>query len=193
MSYAVAKYIRISSQKVRFVLDLIRGKRYQEARDILRNLNKSSSMPILKCLESAGANAENNDNLLKDNLYVAECYAMNGPTLKRMIPKAKGSAGKILKRSSHIKIVLLEKGTKKEDSKGKKRGVKEESKKEVVKVNEKKEVIKEKKEIKQEVKKVKTVAEKPITDKPQTEKPLGTKPIIKKKAAAKPATKKEKN
>jgi large subunit ribosomal protein L22 len=166
-------------------------------------------MPILKCLESAGANAENNDNLLKDNLYVAECYAMNGPTLKRMIPKAKGSAGKILKRSSHIKIVLLEKGTKKEDSKGKKRGVKEESKKEVVKekdkkevvkdkkevvkVNEKKEVIKEKKEIKQEVKKVKTVAEKPITDKPQTDKPLGTKPIIKKKAAAKPATKKEKN
>ncbi len=106
---ATAKYIRISPYKVRAVLDLIRGKDYRQAVGILENLNKSSSEPILKVLKSAGANAENNQGMNTDALYVAVCYADQGPTLKRYIPKAHGRAGGLLKRTSHITIVLDEK------------------------------------------------------------------------------------
>ena len=91
--HATAKYIRISPYKVRAVLDLIRGKSYRVAVATLENLNKSSSEPILKVLKSAGANAENNLSLNTDELYVAECYADQGPTLKRYIAKAHGRAG----------------------------------------------------------------------------------------------------
>ena len=104
--HATAKYIRISPYKVRAVLDLIRGKSYREAVGILENLNKSSSEPILKVVKSAGANAENNLSLNTDELYVAECYANQGPTLKRYIAKAHGRAGGLLKRTSHITVVL---------------------------------------------------------------------------------------
>lgn len=104
--HAVAKYIRISPYKVRAVLDLIRGKSYREAVGILENLNKSSSEPILKVVKSAGANAENNLSLNTDELYVAECYADQGPTLKRYIPMAHGRAGGLLKRTSHITVIL---------------------------------------------------------------------------------------
>lgn len=104
--HATAKYIRISPYKVRAVLDLIRGKSYREAVGILENLNKSSSEPILKVVKSAGANAENNLSLNTDELYVAECYADQGPTLKRYIPMAHGRAGGLLKRTSHITVVL---------------------------------------------------------------------------------------
>jgi len=107
--HATAKYIRISPYKVRAVLDLIRGKSYREAVAILENLNKSSSEPILKVLKSAGANAENNLSLNTDELYVAECYANQGPTLKRYIAKAHGRAGGLLKRTSHITVILDEK------------------------------------------------------------------------------------
>jgi large subunit ribosomal protein L22 len=106
---AKAKYIRISPYKVRAVLDVIRGKDYREAEAILENLNKSSSDPILKVLKSAGANAENNLGMNKDALYVAECYADQGPTLKRYIPKSHGRAGGLLKRTSHITVILDEK------------------------------------------------------------------------------------
>ena len=104
--HATAKYIRISPYKVRAVLDLIRGKSYREAVAILENLNKSSSEPILKVVKSAGANAENNLSLNTDELYVAECYANQGPTLKRYIAKAHGRAGGLLKRTSHITVIL---------------------------------------------------------------------------------------
>lgn len=103
---AKAKYIRISPTKVRAVLDLIRGKSYREAVGLLENLNKSSSAPILKVVKSAGANAENNLSMNVDELFVAECYADQGPTLKRFIPKAHGRAGGLLKRSSHITVIL---------------------------------------------------------------------------------------
>lgn len=103
---AKAKYIRISPTKVRAVLDLIRGKGYKEAVGILENLNKSSSMPILKVVKSAGANAENNLSMNKDELFVAECFADQGSTLKRFIPKAHGRAGGLLKRTSHITVIL---------------------------------------------------------------------------------------
>ncbi len=103
---AVAKHVRISPYKVRIVLDVIRGKSVREAAAILDNTPKSASEPIKKVLMSAAANAENNNNMIRDNLYVAACYADQGPTLKRVMPRAQGRAFRILKRTSHITIVL---------------------------------------------------------------------------------------
>ena len=104
--FAVAKHVRISPYKVRIVLDVIRGKSFREAVAILENTPKSASDPIRKVLMSAGANAENNLGLSKDNLFVAECYADQGPTLKRVQPVSKGRAYRILKRTSHITVVM---------------------------------------------------------------------------------------
>ena len=104
--HAVAKMIRISPYKVRKVLDLIRGKSYPYAVALLSEVNKSASEPILKVLNSAAANAENNLNMNKDTLYVAECYADQGPTLKRMRARSKGRGARILKRTSHITVIL---------------------------------------------------------------------------------------
>ena len=104
--YAVAKYVRISPYKVRVVLDIIRGKSYTQAVAILENTPKSASEPIRKVLMSAAANAENNLGMSKDNLFVAACYADQGPTLKRVMPRAQGRAFRILKRTSHITVVL---------------------------------------------------------------------------------------
>ena len=106
---AIAKYIRMPSDKVSVVLDLIRGKSYEQAVGILNNTYKSASPIILKVLNSAAANAENNLNIAKEKLYVAQCWAMAGPTLKRMMPRAKGRADRILKRTAHIRIILDEK------------------------------------------------------------------------------------
>ncbi len=103
---AVAKYIRISPYKVRIVLDLIRGKSYREAVAILENLRKSASLPVLKAVKSAGANAEHNLNMSTSELKVAACYADQGPTLKRVRARAQGRAFRILKRTSHITVVL---------------------------------------------------------------------------------------
>ena len=106
---AIAKYIRISSRKVRIVIDLIRGKQVDEALAILRFTPKAASPVVEKVLLSAIANAENNPPYLnRDNLYVAEVYANQGPTLKRFMPRAKGRASPILKRSSHITVILDE-------------------------------------------------------------------------------------
>ncbi|MDD4119973.1 MAG: 50S ribosomal protein L22 [Clostridia bacterium] len=105
---AKAKYIRISANKVNATLALIRGKKYTEAVAILNNLNKSSSEPVLKALNSAAANAENNLNMNKDSLVVAKAVAEQGPTLKRFRARAKGRGARILKRTSHISVVLAE-------------------------------------------------------------------------------------
>ena len=105
---AVAKHVRISPYKVRIVLDLIRGKNYVEAVALLENLQKSASEPIKKVLMSAAANAEHNLGMSKDNLYVAACYADQGPTLKRVMPRAQGRAFRIMKRTSHITLVVKE-------------------------------------------------------------------------------------
>lgn len=104
--YAVAKNIRISPYKVRAVLDVIRGKKLAEAEGILKALNKSSCEPVLKVVKSAAANAENNLGMNRDELYVAECYADQGTTLKRYMPKAHGRAASLLKRTSHITVIL---------------------------------------------------------------------------------------
>ena len=104
--HAIARYVRISSRKVKIVLDLIRGKKVDEALAILMYTPKSAAPVALKLLESAIANAENNQEMNRDTLYVAETYANQGPTLKRYWPRSHGRADQILKRTSHITIVL---------------------------------------------------------------------------------------
>ena len=105
---AIAKYIRISPSKVHVVLDLIRGRDYNEAVAILKTTAKAATEPVLKCLNSAAANAAGNNGMNKDNLYVAECFADQGPTLKRMQPVSRGRGYRILKRTSHITVILDE-------------------------------------------------------------------------------------
>ena len=105
---ATLKYARISSRKVKIVADLIRGKDIDQALAIVKFTPKASSEIIEKLLKSAIANAENNHDMKYENLYVAEIYANQGPTLKRIRPAAKGSAVRIRKRTSHITIVLKE-------------------------------------------------------------------------------------
>ena len=105
---ATLKYARISARKVKIVADLIRGKDVDEALAIVKFRPKASSEIIEKLLKSAIANAENNHEMKAENLYVAEIYANQGPTLKRIRPAAKGSAVRIRKRTSHITIVLKE-------------------------------------------------------------------------------------
>ena len=105
---AILKYARISPRKVSIVLDLIRGKDVEVAMGILKNTHKSASEYLIKLLNSAIANAENNFSLDGDKLYVSECYVCPGPTLKRMMPRAKGSANRILKRTSHVTLVVKE-------------------------------------------------------------------------------------
>lgn len=102
---AFARHIRISPYKVRSVLDLVRGKTYGEAVAILTNLPKSASLPVKKAIDSAAANAEQ-QNIMKKDLYVAEIFADQGPTMKRTMPRARGSADRILKRTSHITVIL---------------------------------------------------------------------------------------
>jgi large subunit ribosomal protein L22 len=103
--HATAKHIRMSPYKVRTVLDLIRGKSVQEAAAILQYCDKISSEPVRKVLMSAIANAEHKE-MDKNDLIVAECYADQGPSLKRINPVSKGRAHAILKRTSHITVVL---------------------------------------------------------------------------------------
>ena len=104
--HAIARYVRISSRKVKIVIDLIRGKSVREAEAILQYTPKAATEPVLKLLKSAVANAENNLELNRDDLYVAEVYANQGPTLMRYRPRAHGRASRIRKRTSHITIVL---------------------------------------------------------------------------------------
>lgn len=103
---AVARYIRISPSKVRIVLNVIRGKQYEEAVAILKNMPNAATESILKVLESAGANAENNLGLNKADLVVAETFVDGGPILKRFQPVSKGRAHSIKKRTSHITVIL---------------------------------------------------------------------------------------
>ena len=105
---AKLSYARISVQKASFVLDAIRGKDAKTALAILTYNPRYGSSIIKKLLESAIANAENNNGMNADNLYVAECFANKGPTMKRVRPRAQGRAYRIEKRMSHITVVLDE-------------------------------------------------------------------------------------
>jgi len=103
------KYARISPRKVVIVCDLIRGKDTKTAKAILAQTPKAAAELMLKLLNSAVANAENNHNMDPDNLYVSETYANTGPILKRISAQARGRAYRINKRTSHITIVVAEK------------------------------------------------------------------------------------
>lgn len=105
---AKLSYARVSVQKACFVLDAIRGKDVQTALAILEYNPRYASSIIKKLLQSAIANAENNNNMNVDKLYIVECYANKGPTMKRVRPRAQGRAYRIEKRMSHITIVLDE-------------------------------------------------------------------------------------
>ena len=105
---AQATYIRISPRKVKIVLDLIRNKPVDEAQAIVKFTPKAACEPIGKLLKSAIANAENNYNMDKKNLYVAQAMVCPGPIMKRIRPRAQGRAYRIEKRTSHITLVLKE-------------------------------------------------------------------------------------
>ena len=104
--HATAKYIRISPRKVKIVLDLIRGKKADEALAILMYTPKAAAPVVEKLLASAIANAENNLGMDRESLYVAETFANEGPTMKRYWARSHGRAHQILKRSSHITVIL---------------------------------------------------------------------------------------
>ena len=106
---AHARFVRISPRKVKIVIDLIRGKNVDEALAILQFTPKAASPIVAKVLESAIANAVNNQDMDRSTLYVAECYANPGPTLKRYVARSRGSASPMLKRTSHISVVLDQK------------------------------------------------------------------------------------
>ena len=105
---AVAKYIRVAPRKVRVVMDLIRGKNVAEAFAILKFTPKVGADVIEKVLKSAVANAENNFDMNVDKLYVSSAYVDQGPTLKRIHPRSRGQAFRILKRTSHVTVVVEE-------------------------------------------------------------------------------------
>ena len=106
---AILRNARIAPRKVQIVLDLIRGKDYDVAMATVKHTPKAASEYLEKLLKSAAHNAENNHNMDKNNLYVAEGYVCPGPIMKRIMPRAQGRAYRILKRTSHVTIVLKEK------------------------------------------------------------------------------------
>ncbi|TDQ34714.1 50S ribosomal protein L22 [Aureibacillus halotolerans] len=106
---AIAKTIRIAPRKVRLVVDLIRGKSAGEAVAILRHTNKAASPVVEKLLNSAVANAEHNYEMDTESLFISKIFVDEGPTMKRFRPRAQGRASAILKRTSHITLILSEK------------------------------------------------------------------------------------
>ncbi|MBR6747952.1 MAG: 50S ribosomal protein L22 [Clostridia bacterium] len=108
-AYAYLRHARISPRKVKIVCDLIRGKDVSEAAAILQHTPKAASELLLKLLKSALANAENNFQMDVNELVVSEVFACPGPTLKRIMPRARGSADRILKRTSHITLAVSQK------------------------------------------------------------------------------------
>lgn len=103
---AVARYVRVSPRKARVVVDTIRGKSVPAARESLAFTERAMAEVVAKVLNSAVANAEYSSHVRAENLYVKACYVDEGPTLKRFRPRAKGSASRINKRTSHITVIV---------------------------------------------------------------------------------------
>lgn len=141
---AKLRHLRISARKVRLVADMIRGKKIDEAQAILRFAVKKGAAPILKLLNSAIANVKNNNKKEINNLIISKIVVDEGPTAKRIMPRAKGRGDRIMKRSSHVTLVLDEvRGLKRKKAEKKK-----------IEILGKKKVEKSKaKEIKKEIKK----------------------------------------
>jgi large subunit ribosomal protein L22 len=104
-----AKFIRITPRKMRLVVDAIRGKSVKDAEDLLKFIPKNASLPISKVLKQAKNNATHNFSMLEDTLFVKAAFVNEGPTLKRIIPRARGRGDSLFKRTSHITIILEEK------------------------------------------------------------------------------------
>jgi large subunit ribosomal protein L22 len=154
---AKLSYLRIAPRKVRLVADLIRGKKVSQALNLLEFLPKKSSLPILKLLKQAIANAKNNFQMDESNLYISKILVDEGPKLKRWMPRARGEAHEIQKRTSHITLFLEE-----IEKKPKKR-VQPSIKKEVEKKEEIKKVPEEKPKFKPELKVPKPKVERKIS------------------------------
>ncbi|NLH27667.1 MAG: 50S ribosomal protein L22 [Syntrophomonadaceae bacterium] len=105
---AVARYIWISPRKVRLVADLVRGKSVEDALAILKYLPKRAAVPVAKVIKSAAANAENNYNLDRDELYIRRIFVDEGPIIKRYRPRARGRADLKRRRTSHITVIVAE-------------------------------------------------------------------------------------
>ena len=105
-SYAVARQVRISATKSRRVVDLVRGVAVTDALDTLKFAPQAASDPVYKVVASAAANAEQTHNLRRDDLFISAAFVDEGVTMRRIRPRAKGSASRILKRSSHITVVV---------------------------------------------------------------------------------------
>lgn len=105
---AVAYDVRVTPRKARLVIDLVRGKNVNEALGILVNVNKAASPIVAKVVKSAASNAINNFSMNEESLYIAEIYACDGLRMKRFLPRAKGSASGLVKRTSHITVVVKE-------------------------------------------------------------------------------------
>ena len=105
---AVAKYIRVSPRKVRLIMDELRGKKVEEALNVLTFAPQKSARLVKKLINSAVANAGENSQIDVDTLYIKRLYADEGPTLKRFRPRAMGRASRIRKRTSHLTVILDE-------------------------------------------------------------------------------------
>jgi large subunit ribosomal protein L22 len=105
---ATAKFIRSSPRKVRLLLDVVRGKSVREAMGILRFMPQAAARDVLSVVQSAAANAENNFQMEPDGLFISRIFANEGPTFKRYRAKARGQGTRILKRTSHITVVVDE-------------------------------------------------------------------------------------
>ena len=103
---AIAKNVRLTPRKARLVIDLVRGKNVKEALGLLANTNRAASEPVSKLIKSAAANAVNNFGMDEDSLYIAEIWANDGLRMKRYLPRAKGSASGLVKRNSHLYVVV---------------------------------------------------------------------------------------
>ena len=103
---AIAKNVRITPRKARLVMDLVRGKDVKDALGILMNTNRAASELVIKLIKSAAANAVNNFGMDEESLYVAQIWANDGLRMKRYLPRAKGSASGLVKRNSHLYVVV---------------------------------------------------------------------------------------
>ena len=111
-SYAIARHVRMTPMKVRRVVDVVRGMDVNEALAVLKFAPQAASDPVYKVVASAAANAENTESLRADDLFISQAFVDEGVTLRRIRPRAKGSASRIMKRASHITVVVEPKGTK---------------------------------------------------------------------------------
>ena len=109
-SYAIARHVRMSPTKVRRVVDVVRGMDVNEALAVLKFAPQAASDPVYKVVASAAANAENTESLRADDLFISQAFVDEGVTLRRIRPRAKGSASRIMKRASHITVVVEPKG-----------------------------------------------------------------------------------